>query len=126
MCGGGGSSARGCGGARLGWAGGARPIRSRAVLTLADCWRSFVRRETPPLLAAAIVAAAALRVALGAWGGRYYRSIWRGHRLHHHKNERYLFGVTSTVGDHILGTAPDQAQVAKSHTARKLRADVQS
>ncbi len=52
--------------------------------------------------------------------GRYYRSIWRGHRLHHYKNEHYWFGVTSTVGDHLLRTAPDQSTVAKSPTARTL------
>ena len=56
--------------------------------------------------------------------GRYYRSIWRGHRLHHYKNEHYWFGVTSTVGDHLLRTAPDQATVAKSRTARTLGTDV--
>jgi sterol desaturase/sphingolipid hydroxylase (fatty acid hydroxylase superfamily) len=55
--------------------------------------------------------------------GRYYRSIWRGHRLHHYKNERYWFGVTSTVGDRLLGTAPDQTQVPKSNTARTLGLD---
>jgi sterol desaturase/sphingolipid hydroxylase (fatty acid hydroxylase superfamily) len=55
--------------------------------------------------------------------GRYYRSIWRGHRLHHYKNEHYWFGVTSTLGDHILGTAPDQSTVPKSNTARTLGAD---
>ena len=52
--------------------------------------------------------------------GRYYRSIWRGHRLHHYKNEHYWFGVTSTVGDHLLRTAPDQSDVPKSNTARTL------
>jgi sterol desaturase/sphingolipid hydroxylase (fatty acid hydroxylase superfamily) len=55
--------------------------------------------------------------------GRYYRAIWRGHRLHHFKNERYWFGVTSTVADRLLGTAPDQAAVAKSGTALTLGAD---
>jgi hypothetical protein len=55
--------------------------------------------------------------------GWYYRAIWRGHRLHHFKNERYWFGVTSTVADHLLGTAPDQAKVPKSGTARTLGAD---
>jgi hypothetical protein len=54
--------------------------------------------------------------------GRYYRSIWRGHRLHHFKNEHYWFGVTSTVGDHLLRTAPDQSSVPKSTTARSLEA----
>jgi hypothetical protein len=54
---------------------------------------------------------------------RYYRAIWRGHRLHHFKNEHYWFGVTSTVADHLLGTAPDQATVSKSGTARTLGVD---
>jgi hypothetical protein len=55
---------------------------------------------------------------------RYYRAIWRGHRLHHYKNEHYWFGVTSTVADHLLGTAPDQRAVARSDTARTLGMDV--
>jgi hypothetical protein len=29
--------------------------------------------------------------------GRYFKAIWRNHRLHHFKNERYWFGVTSTI-----------------------------
>ena len=53
---------------------------------------------------------------------RYYRSIWRGHRLHHFKNEHYWFGVTSTVGDRLLGTAPEQASVPRSTTARSIEA----
>jgi len=56
--------------------------------------------------------------------GRYYRSIWRGHRLHHFKNEHYWFGVTSTVGDHLLRTAPQQSEVGKSATARTLGVEV--
>ncbi len=56
--------------------------------------------------------------------GRYYRSIWRGHRLHHYKNEHYWFGVTSTVGDRLLRTAPDQSEIAKSPTARTLGVEV--
>jgi hypothetical protein len=55
--------------------------------------------------------------------GRYYRAIWRGHRLHHYKNEHYWFGVTSTVGDRLLGTAPDQRRVPRSATARSLGGD---
>jgi hypothetical protein len=224
------------------------PRRDPSVLTLGDCWRSFMRRRTPPLLSAAILAAIVLRIALGHYGwrdmvvalgvigltplaewaihvyllhakpirlagrrydllaarehrahhqapaeldgvliptyavlifvpliavtvwalsfpihvlfggdrlahaatgllvsymilgayewchflihtpyrphGRYYRSIWRGHRLHHYKNEHYWFGVTSTLGDHLLRTAPDQAEVSKSNTARTLGVDV--
>jgi hypothetical protein len=54
--------------------------------------------------------------------GRYYRSLWRGHRLHHYKNEHYWFGVTSTLADRALRTAPDQAAVPRSSTARRLEA----
>lgn len=224
------------------------PRRRPDTLTLADCWRSFMGRRTPPLLAAGIVVALGLRIALGhidwrdavviagviaatpvaewaihvyllhakpirlrgrrydfvasrehrahhqapaalegvlipryavliflplialtVWGlsfpihlvlggdriahaatgllisyvilaayewchflihtpyrprGRYYRSIWRGHRLHHYKNEHYWFGVTSTLGDHLLRTAPEQSDVPKSKTARTLGVEV--
>lgn len=52
--------------------------------------------------------------------GRYFKAVWRNHRLHHFKNERYWFGVTSTVGDRVIGTMPDQGSVPKSATARTL------
>jgi sterol desaturase/sphingolipid hydroxylase (fatty acid hydroxylase superfamily) len=224
------------------------PRRDPSVLTLGDCWRSFVGRRTPPILGAGIVAAVALRIALGhfdwrdavvvagvigltpvaEWAihvyllhakpirfrghrydfvasrehrahhqapaeldgvliptyavliflplialtvwtlsfpihavlggeriahaatglvisylilaayewchflihtpyrpqGRYYGTIWRGHRLHHYKNEHYWFGVTSTLGDHLLGTAPEQSEVPRSKTARTLGVEV--
>jgi len=51
---------------------------------------------------------------------RYYRSIWRSHRLHHFKNEHYWHGVTTTVGDRVLGTFPDHSEVPRSQTARTL------
>jgi hypothetical protein len=51
---------------------------------------------------------------------RYYRSIWRNHRLHHFKNEHYWHGITNTIGDRALGTLRDQRAVAKSETARTL------
>jgi hypothetical protein len=54
---------------------------------------------------------------------RYYRAIWRNHRLHHYKNEHYWFGVTSTVGDRVIGTSPDQRAVARSATARSLHGE---
>ncbi len=57
-----------------------------------------------------------------AWH-RYFQAIWRNHRLHHFKNERYWFGVTSTVGDRVIGTLPDQRSVERSPTARSLRAE---
>lgn len=53
---------------------------------------------------------------------RYFKSIWRNHRLHHFKNERYWYGVTSTVGDRVIGTNPDQREVERSPTARSLHA----
>lgn len=53
---------------------------------------------------------------------RYFKAIWRNHRLHHFKNERYWFGVTSTVGDRVIGTAPDQREIERSATARSLHA----
>jgi sterol desaturase/sphingolipid hydroxylase (fatty acid hydroxylase superfamily) len=55
--------------------------------------------------------------------GRYFKAIWRNHRLHHFKNERYWFGVTSTVGDRLIGTLPDQRTVPRSRTARSLDVD---
>jgi hypothetical protein len=51
---------------------------------------------------------------------RYYRSIWRNHRLHHFKNEHYWHGITNTIGDRAMGTLRDQSEVSKSRTARTL------
>jgi sterol desaturase/sphingolipid hydroxylase (fatty acid hydroxylase superfamily) len=53
---------------------------------------------------------------------RYYRSVWRTHRLHHFKNENYWHGITNTVSDRVLGTFPDQRDVPRSQTARSLHA----
>jgi Fatty acid hydroxylase superfamily len=53
---------------------------------------------------------------------RYYRSIWRNHRLHHFKNEHYWHGITNTIGDRAMGTLRDQREVPKSETARTLSA----
>jgi hypothetical protein len=51
---------------------------------------------------------------------RWYRSIWRNHRLHHFKHEDYWMGVSSNLGDRLLGTNPDQRSIPKSPTARTL------
>ena len=52
-----------------------------------------------------------------------YRVIWRGHRLHHFKNEHYWFGVTTPgTADRVLRTYPDAASVPTSPTARNLHA----
>jgi Fatty acid hydroxylase len=51
---------------------------------------------------------------------RYYRAIWRNHRLHHFKNEHFWHGVTNNLSDRLLGTDPDQRAVERSETARTL------
>lgn len=51
---------------------------------------------------------------------RAYRHLYANHRLHHYRNEKYWFGITNTLGDRILHTAPDKADVPVSPTARNL------
>lgn len=51
---------------------------------------------------------------------RYYRHLWRHHRLHHYRNEGYWFGVTSAVSDVLLGTCPRGGDVPVSKTVRTL------
>jgi sterol desaturase/sphingolipid hydroxylase (fatty acid hydroxylase superfamily) len=51
---------------------------------------------------------------------RYYRSIWRSHRLHHFKNEHFWFGVSSDAADRVLGTNPDHRAVPRSETVKTL------
>lgn len=51
---------------------------------------------------------------------RLYRYIWRAHRLHHYKNEKYWFGVTVHAADHVLGTFPAKEEVETSPTCRSL------
>lgn len=46
----------------------------------------------------------------------YYRRRVREHRLHHFRNENYWWGVSMGLGDRLLGTAPDVAQVDRSQT----------
>jgi hypothetical protein len=53
--------------------------------------------------------------------GRHYSRVRRSHRLHHYKNEHYWFGVTSNLGDRVIGTDPPAGDVPRSPTARKLR-----
>jgi sterol desaturase/sphingolipid hydroxylase (fatty acid hydroxylase superfamily) len=54
---------------------------------------------------------------------RYYRTIWKTHRLHHFKNEHYWHGITNVVADHAFGTFPEQHDVKRSKTARTLAVD---
>ena len=52
---------------------------------------------------------------------RYYRRLARNHRLHHYRNERYWLGVTSNMGDRVLGSYPrSKTDVPLSETARTL------
>jgi sterol desaturase/sphingolipid hydroxylase (fatty acid hydroxylase superfamily) len=51
---------------------------------------------------------------------RWYRAVWRNHRLHHFKHEDYWMGVSSNLGDRLLGTNPEQKAVPRSPTARTL------
>jgi hypothetical protein len=51
---------------------------------------------------------------------RYFRHLWRHHRLHHYRNEGYWFGVTTAMGDVVLGTCPRGGDVPVSPTARTL------
>lgn len=52
--------------------------------------------------------------------GPLYRHLWRHHRLHHCKNEKRWFGVSMTLADMVLRTAPDPATVETSETCRTL------
>jgi hypothetical protein len=52
----------------------------------------------------------------------YFRRLWRHHRNHHFRNERYWFGVTFDIGDRVLRTAPERDAVPVSPTARDLTA----
>lgn len=51
---------------------------------------------------------------------RFYQRLWRNHRLHHFKNERFWYGVTRLEADRWLGTAPASDEVPLSPTARTL------
>jgi sterol desaturase/sphingolipid hydroxylase (fatty acid hydroxylase superfamily) len=52
---------------------------------------------------------------------RHYRRLARNHRLHHYRNEANWLGVTTEIGDRLLGTRPTSATaVPISETARSL------
>lgn len=50
----------------------------------------------------------------------YYRRRQRMHRLHHYRNETLWWGVSTGLGDLLLGTAPDFRSVEKSPTVRDV------
>jgi Fatty acid hydroxylase superfamily len=51
---------------------------------------------------------------------RFYKAVWRNHRLHHFKNEHFWHGITNNFSDRVLGTNPDHSDVPRSETARTL------
>lgn len=50
----------------------------------------------------------------------WFRRVSRNHRLHHYRSEHYWFGVTTSVGDWVLGTRPEPGDVPLSPTVRTL------
>lgn len=50
----------------------------------------------------------------------WFRKISRNHRLHHYRNEHHWFGVTTSIGDLVLGTRPEPGDVPLSPTVRTL------
>ena len=54
---------------------------------------------------------------------RWYRTVWRNHRLHHYKSEHYWFAVTTAAtADRLFGTYPDPGDVETSPTVKRLHA----
>ena len=54
---------------------------------------------------------------------RWYRSVWRNHRLHHYKNEHYWFTVTTAgTADRLFGTYPDPAPCRRHRRSRSSTA----
>lgn len=50
----------------------------------------------------------------------YYRRRQRMHRLHHYRDEKLWWGVSTGLGDLLLGTAPDLKTVQKSPTVQNI------
>ena len=47
-----------------------------------------------------------------------YRQLYRAHRWHHYRNEKYWLGVTGRTGDRLLRTSPRRDDVEVSATAK--------
>ncbi len=50
----------------------------------------------------------------------YYRRRQHHHRLHHYRDERLWWGVSTGLGDVLLGTAPDGKSVPRSETVHDV------
>jgi hypothetical protein len=51
---------------------------------------------------------------------RRFKKLWLNHRYHHYRNEHFWFGVSMTLGDKILRTAPDPRTTPVSPTCMTL------
>jgi len=51
----------------------------------------------------------------------WLRGLVRRHRLHHHRNDNYWFGLTSTTADRMLATSPNPADVPVSAITRAIQ-----
>ncbi len=52
--------------------------------------------------------------------GRYLRTVFRNHRMHHFRNEGYWHSFTAPFLDTLFGTGPDPREVPRSRTCRTL------
>lgn len=50
----------------------------------------------------------------------FYKRLWKHHRWHHCKNEKFWYGVSMIGGDRLFGTAPDVKEVETSPTCRTI------
>ncbi|MBS1928138.1 MAG: sterol desaturase family protein [Chitinophagaceae bacterium] len=50
-----------------------------------------------------------MHYAIHAWNPpfKWMKALWRNHHLHHYKDEKKGFGVSSTLWDHVFGTGFD-------------------
>lgn len=55
--------------------------------------------------------------------GRYYKRLWKNHRLHHFKNENYWYGVTMLSGDALLHTQPAAQETPRSPSCLNIAGD---
>jgi hypothetical protein len=104
------------------------PVVRGVLPALAIAWLAATRRVRPALTG---VATSYAMLTAYEWTHflihstyrprhRVYRAMWRAHRWHHYRNENYWFGVTTHLGDRVLGTFPARDDVPVSPTARTL------
>lgn len=104
-----------------------RAVQGGLVLAVLGWWAAFTVR---PSWGTAVLASQALTLVY-EWTHflihsdyvprhRWYRALWRTHRLHHFRNESYWYGVTMHLGDRVLRTYPDKDAVPLSTTATTM------